>query len=66
VNYLDRLRRGLHLDSAPKAEKNYGWSHNQGENDAGERLVTVLEIPPVESTETAVKMAIAAKLTGKT
>lgn len=34
------------------------WSHLDGKNDEEERFVTVLEIPPVESPQTAVKMAI--------
>ena len=40
----------------------YGWSHREGKNDKGERFVTVLQIPPVISPETAVKVAIAAEV----
>jgi hypothetical protein len=36
----------------------YAWSHPEGEDNKGERFVTVLEIPPVDSPKTAVKMAI--------
>ena len=41
-----------------KAKVCYGWSHPEGSEDKGERFVTVLQIPPVTSPETAVKMAI--------
>jgi hypothetical protein len=36
----------------------YGWSHPDGDDNKTERFVTVLEIPPVDSPQTAVKMAI--------
>lgn len=49
----------------PKAKRAYGWSHRAGKDDQGERFVTVLEIPPVVSPETAVKIAIAAEVKGK-
>ena len=42
----------------PKAKRAYGWSHLEGEDDSGERFVAVLEIPPVESAETAVRVQI--------
>jgi len=37
----------------------YG-SHREGQDDQGERFVTVLEIPPVESPVTAVRASILA------
>ena len=43
----------------------YGWSHREGKDDTGERFVTVLQIPPVTSPETAVKVAMAAEVKGK-
>jgi len=46
----------------PKAKRAYGWSHKAGKDDQEERFVTVLEIPPVVSPETAVKVAIAAEV----
>jgi hypothetical protein len=49
----------------PKAKRAYGWSHKAGKGDQGERFVTVLEIPPVTSPETAGKVAIAAEVKGK-
>ena len=36
----------------------FGWSHLENADGTGERFVAVLEIPPVDSPETAVKMAI--------
>ena len=42
----------------PKAKRCYGWSHREGKSDKGERFVTVLEIPPVVSPETAVRVQI--------
>jgi hypothetical protein len=42
----------------PKAKRCYGWSHLEGKDDEGERFVTVLEIPPVESADTAVRAQI--------
>jgi hypothetical protein len=48
------------LTGHPKAKRGYGWSHRDGQDDAGERFVTVLEIPPVESALTAVRVSIVA------
>lgn len=45
----------------PKAKRAYGWSHPSSN---GERFVTVLEIPPVTSPETAVKAAIVSEVRG--
>jgi hypothetical protein len=39
--------------------------HKDGEDDTEERFVTVLEIPPVDSPQSAVKVAIAAEVKGK-
>lgn len=44
----------------PKAERCYAWSHADGKTDSDERFVAVLEIPPVESPETAVRASIVA------
>jgi hypothetical protein len=38
----------------------YGWSHPEGPDDKGERFVTVLQMPPVNSPETAVRASIVA------
>ncbi len=46
------------LAGHPKAKRAYGWSHPEGDDNKGERFVTVLEIPPVVSAETAVKISI--------
>jgi hypothetical protein len=48
------------LTGHPKAKRAYAWSHREGKDDQGERFVTVLEIPPVVSPETAVKASIMA------
>lgn len=53
------------LNGHPKAKRAYGWSHKAGKGDSEERFVAVLEIPPVTSPETAVKVAIAAEVKGK-
>lgn len=46
------------LSGHPQAKKAYAWSHRAGKDDQGERIVTVLEIPPVESPVTAVRASI--------
>src|ERR1039458_503813 len=46
------------LTGHAKAKRAYGWSHPDGDDNKTERFVAVLEIPPVESPQTAVKMAI--------
>jgi hypothetical protein len=48
------------LTAHPKAKRAYAWSHREGPDDQGERFVTVLEIPPVESPVTAVRASIMA------
>jgi hypothetical protein len=46
------------LEGHPKADRVYAWSHLVGEDDKQKRYVTVLHIPPVDSPQTAVKLAI--------
>jgi hypothetical protein len=46
----------------PKAKRCYAWSHAAGKNDRETRYVAVLELPPVDSPETAVKVAVAAEI----
>lgn len=46
------------LSGHPKAKRAYAWSHKEGKDDKGERFVAVLEIPPVESAVTAVRVQI--------
>jgi hypothetical protein len=53
------------LTSHPKAKRCFAWSHKAGNDDSDERFVAVLEIPPVVSPETAVKVAIVAEVRGK-
>ena len=46
----------------PKATRGYGWGHVIGEHDQGRRYFTVLELPPVDSPQAAVKAAIASEI----
>ncbi len=46
------------LKGHPKAKRAYGWAYQDG---AETRFVAVLEIPPVDSANTAVRLAIAQK-----
>lgn len=46
------------LTGHPKAKRVYGWSHKEGGDSKKERFVAVLEVPPVNSPEVAVKMVI--------
>ena len=46
------------LTGHPKAKRCYAWSHLDGKKDERERFVAVLEIPPVESAVTAVRVQI--------
>jgi hypothetical protein len=46
------------LNSYANVKRAYGWSHPEGADNKGERFVAVLEIPPVDSPQIAVKMAI--------
>ena len=48
------------LTNHPKAKRCFGWSYPDGAGDTDERFVTVLEIPPVVSPETAVRASIVA------
>jgi hypothetical protein len=50
------------LRGHPKATLCYAWSHASGADDQGKRFVTVLELPPVTSPQTAVRTAIVAEL----
>lgn len=42
----------------PKARRCYAWAHATGEDDKGKRYVAVLELPPVDSAQKAVRAAI--------
>jgi len=50
------------LTGHPKANTGYGWGHYVDEEGESRRYVTVLEIPPIVSPQTAVKAAIAAEI----
>jgi hypothetical protein len=47
-------------DSKPAA-RCYAWQHSEDDTDTRTRVVTVLEKPPVNSPQTAVKAAIVAE-----
>ena len=53
------------LANHPKAKRCFAWSHKDGKDDSDERFVAVLEIPPVTSPESAVKVAIVAEVRDK-
>lgn len=53
------------LSGHPKAKRCYAWSHRDGKNDEGERAVAVIGIPPVDSAQSAVKVAIASEVKSK-
>ncbi len=46
----------------PKAKRAYAWSHATGEDDQARNYITVLELPPVDSPQSAVKVAVAAEI----
>lgn len=48
----------FNLRGHPKAKICYAWAHATGEADQGKRYVAVLELPPVDSAQTAVRAAI--------
>jgi hypothetical protein len=44
------------LHKHPRATRAYAWTHQDDEDEKRARIVAVLEIPPVESAETAVRI----------
>ena len=46
------------LIAHPKAKRAYAWSYRDGDEN---KTIAVLEIPPVDSPQTAVKVAIASR-----
>jgi hypothetical protein len=48
----------FNLVGHPKAQRAFVWQYDEGQET---KTITVLEIPPVDSPESAVKVAIAAK-----
>lgn len=53
------------LAGHPKAKRAYGWSHLDGSKDERERFVTVLELSPVESALTAVRVSLVKEIRRK-
>ena len=57
----DGVVETFRLGGHPKAQRGHAWSYEEhGETP----YVTVLELPPVDSAETAVKIAMAGKAKG--
>ena len=48
----------FNLRGHPTAKRCYAWAHSSGENGKGKRYVAVLELPPVDSAQNAVKVAL--------
>ena len=49
----------------PKAKRAYGWAHAAGKDDSDERFVGVLELPPVDSALTAVRVSLVKQIRRK-
>lgn len=49
------------ISGHPKATRGYGWGYVTGEG-GGRRYFTILELPPVDSAQTAVKAAIMSEI----
>lgn len=49
------------ISGHPKAIRGYGWGYTTSES-GGRRYFTVLELPPVDSPQTAVKAAIMSEI----
>ena len=48
----------FNLTGHPKAKRCFAWSHLDGAQDEKTRFVAVLDIPPVDSAQTAVKVSL--------
>jgi hypothetical protein len=49
----------------PKAKRAYAWAHLDGDQDERTRYVTVLEIPPVNSAVSAVRVSVVKEIRNK-
>ena len=47
------------IEKHPRAKRCFAWSHRDGDGGQAEQFVTVLEIPPVVSPQTAVRNQVA-------
>jgi|SRR5882672_3468815 len=56
----------FNLSGHPQATKCYAWSDFTGEDDEGERFITVLKLPPIDSPEAAVRAVIMAEIKSAT
>ena len=50
------------LTGHPKAKRGYAWSYKGDGGSTDEQFVAVLEIPPVDSPQTAVKVYVASEV----
>jgi hypothetical protein len=55
----------FNLTGHPKAKRVYGWSLEAGRDDQDELFVTLLESPPINSPQSAVRVAMAAEKSGQ-
>lgn len=55
---MERDVEVFNLTSHPKAKRSYAWSHLDKSEDDETRYVAVIEIPPVDSAQTAVRASI--------
>jgi len=46
------------LSGHPKASRCYAWGERKNPDDPGAEIITVLELPPVDSPESAVKVGV--------
>jgi hypothetical protein len=53
------------LRGHPKAKRAYAWAHLDGSQDERTRYVAVLEIPPVDSAITAVRVSVVKEIRNK-
>ena len=42
----------------PQAKRCFAWSHREGQADTGQPLYALLEIPPIDSPQTAVHVTL--------
>lgn len=54
----DGMVEVFNLTDSKPAKRCYAWQHTEDSADTRTRVVTVLEVPPVSSPETAVRAAI--------
>jgi hypothetical protein len=53
------------LAGHPKARRCYAWGERKTPDDPGAQFITVLELPPVQDAQSAVRVAIVAQAKGE-